>query len=456
MADENEKQKEPDYKMSPDTEAGLKKALGAGGVLGDSADALFGGIKSAAESTGRVEQIKQKQAEALAGGELNASRAFADTAAKQFEAMKAARGEMPKRDIEEHTMQGLIGLGALLPMAGAMLGNKGLASGTGAMQAMAGLFNGYREGNKERIAFEQKRYDDQMKQWETHARQLESDFRNAIEISKTNLQAGHDAAKLAAVKAGAPMIAAMVDQQGALKTLEVIEKTVSQTMAYDNAIKKAQMLQGIKTEAAGSRDAYGFNEIVTTAANEASASIKNIVNMNPDVSTGLFGGRQSTNPFTAPLDAMTNAITSEDVQRYNVEIANFGKFIAQLQKGGRAVTNYDIAQASQQFAIRMGDSPLTVLTKLAQMRQSAERAIDVRLASPKTPEGLKEILRQNKEEITDSIPFTVNDVNSFANKQKGNQTFTDYIKDFQGQSSQSSNSDGSINVGNGITMKRID
>jgi hypothetical protein len=243
MADENDKQKEPDYKMSPDTEAGLKKALSSGGVLGDSADALFGGIKSAAESTGRVEQLKQKQAEKLAQGESSASRAFADTTAKQFEAMKAARGEMPKRDIEEHTMQGLLGLGALLPMAGAMLGNKGLASGTGAMQAMAGLFKGYQEGNKERIAFEQKRYDDQMKQWENHARQLESDFRNAVEIAKTNMQAGHDAAKLAAIKAGAPMIAAMVDQQGALKTLEVIEKTVTQTMSYDAAIKKAKILQ---------------------------------------------------------------------------------------------------------------------------------------------------------------------------------------------------------------------
>jgi hypothetical protein len=449
-------QKEPDYKMSPEAETTLKKTLTSSGVLGDSADALFGGIKGLAESTGKVKQLEQQQAETLAKGQAAASRSFADTTAQQFEAMKAARGEMPKRDIEEHTMQGLLGLGALLPMAGAMLGNKGLASGTGAMQAMAGLFNGYKEGNKERIAFEQKRYDDQMKQWENHARQLESDFRNAIEVAKTNLQAGTDAAKYAAMKQGAPMVKAMIDNMGLLKSYEVLEKTISQTMAYDNAIKKAQILQGIRTEAAGSRDAYGFNEIVTTAANEASASIKNIVNMNPDVSTGLFGGRQSTNPFTAPLDAMTNAITSEDVQRYNVEIANFGKFIAQLQKGGRSVTNYDIAQASQQFAIRMGDSPLTVLTKLAQMRQSAERAIDVRLASPKTPESLKEILRQNKEEITDSIPFTVNDVNSFANKQKGSQTFTDYIKDFQGQSSQSSNSDGSINVGNGITMKRID
>jgi hypothetical protein len=40
------------------------------------------------------------------------------------------------------------------------------------------------------------------------ARQLEADFRNAIEVSRANMQAGHDAAKLAAVKAGAPIVAA--------------------------------------------------------------------------------------------------------------------------------------------------------------------------------------------------------------------------------------------------------
>jgi phage shock protein A len=58
---------------------------------------MFGPIKSLAESTGRIEQIKQKQAEAQASADVNASRSFADTAAKQFEAMKTARGEMPQR-----------------------------------------------------------------------------------------------------------------------------------------------------------------------------------------------------------------------------------------------------------------------------------------------------------------------------------------------------------------------
>ena len=224
--------------MSPDVEKGLREALGATGGLGDSTASMFGPIKSLAESTGRVEQIKQQQAQAQAQADYNASRSFADTTAKQFESMKSARGEMPQRNIEEHTTQGLLGLGALLPMAGAMLGNKGLMSGVGAMQAMTGLLNGYREGNKERIAFEQKKYDDEMRKWESHARQLESDFRNAVEISRANMQAGHDAAKLAAVKAGAPIVAALVDQQGAVKTYEMLKSYNDKVMSSDAALAR--------------------------------------------------------------------------------------------------------------------------------------------------------------------------------------------------------------------------
>jgi len=59
---------------------------------------------------------------------------------------------------------------------------------------------------------------------------------------------------LAAVKAGAPMIAAMVDQQGALKTLEVIEKTITQTMSYDAAIKKSQILQQGRVDVAREKE----------------------------------------------------------------------------------------------------------------------------------------------------------------------------------------------------------
>ena len=55
-----DQQNQAPVSMSPDVEKGLKEALGSSGALGDSTASMFGPIKSLAESTGRIEQIKQK------------------------------------------------------------------------------------------------------------------------------------------------------------------------------------------------------------------------------------------------------------------------------------------------------------------------------------------------------------------------------------------------------------
>lgn len=443
MADEN------DAGLSKETQSVLKTDMS------DPVDKYFTKMR---EYTAPEREKAQKAQEDIVGKQIEMQRQAAEQkynlAQKQAGEMSGIIGqygkqlmaEPPKRQIEKDTMEGMIGLGALLPVAGAFFGGKGLTSATGALNAMAGLVKGYQEGNKQRIDFEQKKYDDAMKEFDRHQNQIKAAFDLAIKGAQVNQTAAQAKLEMDLAALNAPMLKAIVQQQGIVKgaetNIQMYDNYLKQKLQNEEKIQLAKEIQSIKSGATSGRDAYGFNEIVTTAANEAAASIGNIVNMNPSVSTGLFGGRQTTNPFTAPLDAITNSMTSDDVQRYNVEIANFGKFIAQLQKGGRAVTNYDIANSSQQFAIRMGDSPLTVLTRLAQMRQSAERAIDVRIESPKTPDSLKDILRKNKIEIEEAIPFTVNDVNSFANKQSGTETFVDYIKRFQNESRGSLSTDG--------------
>jgi len=185
-----------------------------------------------------------------------------------------------------------------------------------------------------------------------------------------------------------------------------------------------------KTSPVGAKgDAYGFGEIVATAANEAAVSLSNLTEFPVSTTSGLFGGRTTTSLFTAPLDAMANSLTSETIQRYNAEINNIGKFVAQIQKGGRVVAKSDIDTTTQAFKIVKGDKPLTALAKFAQARQALEKALEVRIASPKTPEELKEILRKNQKEITEAIPFTVADVNNFANSRDGKKTFADSFKE---------------------------
>lgn len=61
------------------------------------------------------------------------------------------------------------------------------------------------------------------------------------------------------------------------------------------------------------------------------------------------------------------------------------------------------------------------------MRQSLERALEVKIASEKTPPGLKEIYKTRLAEVQEAIPFTVNDVNKIRNEKDQAKTFTDMI-----------------------------
>ena len=163
-------------------------------------------------------------------------------------------------------------------------------------------------------------------------------------------------------------------------------------------------------------------------SNEAAASIGNIVNL-PEVSTtGIFQGRNTSGLLNAPLGVAANILSSETTQRYNNEVSNFAKFLAYVQSGGRQITNAAVEAGERAFKIMEGDSPATVLTKMASMRQQLERAIEVQRALPNLPQDLKDIFTRNLSEIEQAIPFTVNDVNRWVNGRDRNRTFADFFR----------------------------
>ena len=135
--------------------------------------------------------------------------------------------------------------------------------------------------------------------------------------------------------------------------------------------------------------------------------------------SGFFGGKQTNSLFTAPLDAFANTLTSESVQRYNTQSGKLGYNLAQLMSGGRAVRVSDVDQMNKILQIKEGDTLETAASRIAEARQLAERTIEVRTKSPNTPEGLKEVFRENLQTIKETVPFTVDDINKFvANRDK--------------------------------------
>jgi chemotaxis protein histidine kinase CheA len=179
-----------------------------------------------------------------------------------------------------------------------------------------------------------------------------------------------------------------------------------------------------------SGDKFGFGDIIATNLNEAVGTIANIVNLPHDVTGGIFQGRNTSGLLMAPLGVLAQELTDEDVQRYNKEIKNFGKFASRVVSGGRVVPASVQKDFEDQFVINKGDSPLSVLTSLAQMRQTLERATEVKLKSSSTDPGLKTLYQDGLDVIREKIPFTVNDVNTFANQRDKKKTFSQMFGEY--------------------------
>jgi hypothetical protein len=179
----------------------------------------------------------------------------------------------------------------------------------------------------------------------------------------------------------------------------------------------------------GAKDAYGFGEIVAGASNEAAKTLTNIMGLPAQSTSGLFGGRQTTSLFTAPIDAFANKLTPESAQRYQAEMNKLAYYIAQMQKGGRVVGATEVGVINKSLEIRENDTIETVATRLAQARQMAEKIIEIKVASLNTPEPLKEIYKENLKDIRQSVPFTVEDINKFVQRKTGAPTFGESFKE---------------------------
>ena len=167
---------------------------------------------------------------------------------------------------------------------------------------------------------------------------------------------------------------------------------------------------------------------MATASNEAAASVRNIMGLPIESTSGIFGGKQTNSLFTAPVDAFANTMTSESAQRYNSEAGKLSYNLSQLMKGGRAVGVNEVAVMDNILKIKEGDTLETASTKLAEARQIAERAMEVRIKSPNTPKELKEVYKENLQTVRDVIPFTVDDINKFVQAKNKKETFGEVLK----------------------------
>ena len=178
----------------------------------------------------RVQKTDLAQAKATAAGGLATGM---EQQYDQFKKMEAP----PKFNVSPETREGLIGMASLFPIAGLILGAGGMTSGVNAMQALTGIINGHVEGNKARIDFEKTKYEAAMKDWEANYKLSRQKLTDALEMMKTNYQAGLAKAEAQAVAMG-PETAAILRKEGLTSLIGKIDEAAKRTQQHQDKIEE--------------------------------------------------------------------------------------------------------------------------------------------------------------------------------------------------------------------------
>jgi hypothetical protein len=179
----------------------------------------------------------------------------------------------------------------------------------------------------------------------------------------------------------------------------------------------------------GAREAVFINRTLT-AANEATKDLQNVVNLPISANTGFFGGRtQGPGILDAGKEALTNTLTSQEVQSFNVRTAGFHRALAGIESAGLAPSG-TLSKQMDAVIGKQGDTYQTQLEKLGEIRQIVEAGLETTLANPKLPEQQATLARTIIGRIRQAVPFTIADIDKLQALQVSdpNATMTDVIK----------------------------
>lgn len=394
---------------------------------------------------GEAELKKQEMLQQGRGFEAKAKaeRGYQDIAKDLYKEAENKELAYPRPEFHP-TKENAQSLGELFSMVatmGLMLGGSGKMAAQGSLDAMTGMLKGWQSGRKDLYEKELKEFDKEYKRIQDIRTDIQNHLQKGMQLASIDKDASYAEYQQAAATSGASSIVSSYIKAGQPKmALDLMSKTYTIDKDVKDRQQRAAEAQArlqqqerhhqdtIARQSGKTGDRFGFGAIVATASNEAAASMRNLMGLPMESTSGIFGGRQTNSLFTAPADAFANTITKESTQRYNAEAGKLSYTLSQLMKGGRVVSVNEVAIMDNILKIKEGDSLETAATRLAEARQIAERAMEVRLKDPNTPVDLKEIYQDNLNSVKSIIPFTVDDVNKFVQERDKSITFSEELK----------------------------
>ena len=183
--------------------------------------------------------------------------------------------------------------------------------------------------------------------------------------------------------------------------------------------------------AGGGREGVMINRVIASA-NEASAAISNIAQLPVGASAGTMGigGGPGHSVLASARDTLRNKLASQDVQDYNTMLPGIKRNLATIESSGLAPSGA-LTEGFAALELRDGDTEITKLRKMAEMRQIVEKGLEPNLANPRVPEQQKKLIRDIIGEVTKSVPYTQSDITELQKRQRKDEkiTLTDLMKE---------------------------
>jgi len=337
------------------------------------------------------------------------------------------------------TAQDVAGLFSLIGVIGMVVGR---GNAQQAMGAMNGMLEGHRKGRADLFKQQAAEFDKNFKAMQTKVSSALAEYQEALELKKTDKEAGELMAQAALAKAESPLLKAMKDKQGDVAVLERLKeskKAMTETMpklindlqdkAAERAIKEEQIQirkEIAEMRASGASKATQQQFIVQRSVNALGgvASAVEALSQLPAGSTvGILGNLTTKDGM---MNYMRNAagrtMASSEAKAVETLFTGITRNLAAIEASGAATGLTGLASQLEKLRPVAGDKAVDVALKMADIRRIATENIQPLIDSGLMPVQQAGTAKALVKRIESAIPYTTDEVVKSAYGGKGKQT----------------------------------
>ena len=177
----------------------------------------------------------------------------------------------------------------------------------------------------------------------------------------------------------------------------------------------------------GARNEVMFQRVVSSAQ-AATRAMRNIGELPITASSGWLGNYQpGTGLLGATKGVLAQKLSAQDVQDYKTMLAGVSRNLATVETAGLSPGG-SLTHSMDSLTLGEGDTQMTKLRKMAEMRQILEENLGPQLANPKLPPSQQELVRGIIQSAQEAVPFTQSDITKLQQSKNPKQTVMDFAR----------------------------